>query len=232
MKKIRVLITDDEPGAHKVLENYIRRIPELELAGNCFNAIEAYSFLKDNSVDLILLDITMPEVNGFSFLKMLNRPPFVIFTTAHVEFAMESYDFNAVDYLKKPIRFERFTKAVNKLTEWIEKGMTIDPGKQSIDLKVNGVIRSIPLNSISYIQSLGNYVKIFLDKRFLVTQITTAELEDSLPKSSFVRIHKSYIVNSSKIEEIRDEDLLVRSNRLPIGKTFKKYVKEFMTARH
>ena len=105
--KIKVLIVDDEPRAHAVLQNYIARMPELELAGDCFNAIEAYQFLKKQEVDLLFLDITMPEIDGFGFLRMLETPPGVIFTTAHSEFAVESYDYNAIDYLKKPIPFER-----------------------------------------------------------------------------------------------------------------------------
>jgi len=110
--KTRVLIIDDEPRAHTVLQNYIARMPELELAGDCFNAIEAYQFLKREEVGLVFLDITMPEIDGFGFLRMLEKPLPVIFTTAHSEFALESYEYNAVDYLKKPIPFERFLKAV------------------------------------------------------------------------------------------------------------------------
>ena len=232
MKKIRVIIVDDEPRAHKILENYIQRSPELELAGNFYNAITAHNFLKNNQVDLIFLDITMPEVDGFGLLKMLDKLPFIIFTTAHSEFALESYEYNAVDYLKKPIPFERFTKAITKLINWIEKGMTLEPVKSSIDLKIDGSIRSIPLSQISHIQSLGNYVKIFLDNKVLVTQITTTELEENLPKSIFIRIHKSFIVNKSKIDQVQDDELIIGDNKLPIGKTFKKYVKEIIAARH
>jgi DNA-binding LytR/AlgR family response regulator len=191
MTKIKVLIVDDEPRAHKILENYIARTPELELVGNCYNAVEAYKFLKAHPVNLVFLDITMPEVDGFGFLKMLDKPPLIIFTTAHSEFALESYEYNAVDYLKKPIPFERFTKAINKLIHWIEKGITMEPVTTNIDLKIEGSIRSISLSQILFIQSLGNYVKIVLEDKILITQITTTELEENLPKSQFLRIHKS-----------------------------------------
>lgn len=232
MTKIKVLIVDDEPRAHAILENYIARTPELELAGNCYNAIEAQDFLKTNPVHLVFLDITMPEVDGFGFLKMLEKQPLVIFTTAHSEFALESYDYNAVDYLKKPIPFERFAKAINKLTEWVEKGISFEPLKDILDLKIDGSIRSVPFDHILYVQSLGNYVKIVTEGKVLVTQITTSELEESLPRSQFLRIHKSYIVNKSKIDKMMDDELVIKGNTLPIGKTFKKYVKELLAFRH
>jgi DNA-binding LytR/AlgR family response regulator len=225
MRKIRVLIVDDESGAHKVLENYIRRTPCLEVAGNAFNAPEALSLLKRSQADLVFLDITMPEINGFGFLQMLKKPPLVIFTTAHSGFAAESYDYNAVDYLKKPIPFERFSKAIDKLMLWIDKDISHPPANTFIDLRVDGTTRPTPLDQILYIQSLGNYVKVFLDKKVLITQITTKELEEHLPGSSFLRIHKSYIVNRSRIDAIAGEELVIKNTRLPIGKTYKRYVK-------
>lgn len=232
MTKIKVVIVDDEPRAHKILENYIQRNPELELAGNFYNAITAYNFLKDNQVDLVFLDITMLGAEELGFLKMMDKLPFIIFTTAHSEFTVEGYDYNAIDYPKKPIPFERSTKAIEKLIHWVKKGMTIVPANCSIDLKIDGSIRSIPLSQISHIQSLGNYVKIFLNNKVLVTQITTTELENNLPKSYFIRIHKSFIVNKSKIKQVQDDELLIGDNKLPVGKTFKKYVKELIAVRH
>ncbi len=232
MVKVKVLIVDDEPRAHTVLENYIARTPELELTGNCYNALEAIEFLKKNPVDLVFLDITMPEVNGFDLLRLLGKQPLIIFTTAHSEFALESYDYNAVDYLKKPISFARFIKAINKLTEWVEKGISLAPAKETLDLKIDGSIKSVFMNQILYIQSLGNYVKLVVDKKVLITQITTAELEDILPRSQFLRIHKSFIVNKSRIDTILDDELVIGENTLPIGKTYKKYVKELLPTRH
>lgn len=232
MVKVKVLIVDDEPRAHTVLENYIARTPELELTGNCYNALEAIEFLKKNPVDLVFLDITMPEVNGFDLLRLLGKQPLIIFTTAHSEFALESYDYNAVDYLKKPISFARFIKAINKLTEWVEKGISLAPAKETLDLKIDGSIKSVFMNQILYIQSLGNYVKLVVDKKVLITQITTAELEDILPRSQFLRIHKSFIVNKSRIDTILDDELVIGENTLPIGKTYKKYVKELLPPRH
>jgi len=224
--KIRVLIVDDEPRAHAVLHNYIERMPELELAGDCYNAVEAYRFLKKEEVNLIFLDITMPEIDGFGFLRMLETPPPVIFTTAHSEFGVESYEYNAIDYLKKPIPFERFLKAVNKAVQMIENRTLISPQKKTIDLKIDGFVQQVQLDKILYIQSLGNYVKIFTDKKNHLVQITTKELEDLLPKNIFLRVHKSFIVNRSQINKVFDEEILLGETTLPIGKTFKKYVKE------
>jgi DNA-binding LytR/AlgR family response regulator len=224
--KTRVLIVDDEPRAHAVLQNYIARLPELELAGDCFNAIEAYQFLKKESVDLIFLDITMPEIDGFGFLRMLEKAPPVVFTTAHSEFAVESYEYNAIDYLKKPIPFERFLRAVNKCRQWLDNNISLQPQITSITLKVDGEMQHIPLDTVAYIQSLGNYVKIYTDRKNFMVQITTRELEDMLPKNAFLRIHKSFIVNRSRVNKVNDEDLVVGTTVLPIGKTFKKYVRE------
>lgn len=226
MTKIKSLIIDDEPRAHKILENYIEKTAALELSGNCYNAVEAVAILKEHPVDLIFLDITMPEVDGFAFLRMLERPPFVIFTTAHSEFALESYEYNAVDYLKKPIPYERFLKAIEKLTEWKEKGMSLSPVKEFIEVKVDGTNKEVALAQILYIQSMGNYIKIFFEDKAIVTQVTTKEFEDILPKSLFIRIHKSYIVSKSKITTMMDEELVVGNIKLPVGKTFKKYVRE------
>ena len=226
--KIKVLIVDDEPRAHSVLQHYIDRMPELELAGNCYNAIEAYQFLKNETVDLIFLDITMPEIDGFGFLRMLETPPPVIFTTAHSTFALESYEYNAIDYLKKPIPFERFLKAVNKGMQWIGNKVPLQPQKRSIELKVNGEMQEITLEKLMYVQSLGNYVKLFTDRKNFLVQITTKELEELLPKNLFIRIHKSFIVNRSRISKTSDEEIFLGETRLPIGKTFKKYVKETM----
>jgi DNA-binding LytR/AlgR family response regulator len=226
MTKISTVIIDDEVGAHKVLGNYIQRIPQLELTGNSYNVIEAEILLKENQVDLIFLDITLPELTGFDLLKRIDKPPFVIFTTAHSDFALESYEYNAVDYLKKPIPFDRFSKAIAKLLNLIERGIDFKPEKRVMDFKVKGKTIALFVNEIEYLQSMGNYVKIITDSKAYVTQITTAELETILPHSLFLRIHKSYIVNRHRVESITDEYLVVAGNKLPVGKTFKRYVKE------
>lgn len=222
---MRIIIVDDEPRAHVVLENYISRIPGIELAGKFTEAEKAADFLAASAVEVILLDITMPQVDGFSFLRMLPRPPLIIFTTAHSEFAVESYEYNAIDYLKKPIPFERFVKAVNKAVNALPTG-TDRVIPDNIQLKIDGEYRTFMFGNILYFQSLGNYVKVYTSSKMYVTQATTHEIEEALPREVFLRIHKSYIVNRAKIEKIGEEEVWVGTAGLPIGKTFKKYVKE------
>lgn len=224
--KYKVAIVDDEPRAHKIIEAYISRLPEIELAGTFLNAVTAFDFFNRNKIDVVFLDITMPELDGFTFLRMLKKPPIVIFTTAHSEFALESYDYDAVDYLKKPIPYERFVKAVNKAVSLI---VSKEPTKQlldHIDLRIDGHMKAISFNEITYFQSLGNYIKIITTEKMLVTQMTTAEIEATLPRELFIRIHKSFIVNRSRIEKVSDDEIIAGNIKLPIGKTFKKYVKD------
>jgi len=223
--EIKVVMVDDEPRAHKVLENYISRIPRLKLGATFLNATTAYEYLRTTATDLLLLDITMPGIDGFAFLRMLTKPPRVIFTTAHAEFALESYEYNAVDYLKKPISFERFGRAIRKLED-----LMIDRSKEGkeekyIDLKIDGVTKRIPFHQIYYFQSLGNYIKVITENKIYISQVTTKDIEDFLPTGLFVRIHKSYIVNKAFIDRITEYQVVLGSITLPIGKTYKKYVK-------
>ncbi len=219
------MIIDDEPRSHIILEDYIERIPELQLTGSFLNAISAHEHLKTNNVDLIFLDITMPEVDGFSFLRMLDHQPHIIIITAHSEFALESYEYNAVDYLKKPVSFERFTKAVNKVIQQVDHL----PGRLTtgqIELKIDREIKTIPFNTIRYFQSLGNYIKVITEHQTYLSQATTQDIERLLPRELFIRIHKSYIVNRSKIEKVNEDTVTIGTIHLPIGKTFKKYVRD------
>jgi DNA-binding LytR/AlgR family response regulator len=222
----KVIIIDDEPRAHKVLENYIQRLPELELIGMFTNAMKAIDFLKANTVNIVLLDITMPKVDGFTFLAMLKQPPHIIFTTAHSEYALDSYEFNAVDYLKKPIPFDRFAKAIKKAMTILQSNPEEKKLPDSINLKIDGETKTIPFETILYFSSLGNYIKIHTTSTTLMVHITTKEIETQLPKEFFLRIHKSYIVNKSKIKMVTEEEVVTDGAKLPIGKTFKKYVKE------
>lgn len=223
--KASIIIIDDEPRAHHVLENYILRIPQLTIAGKFLKALDAFDFIGSNRVDIVLLDITMPQLDGFAFLRMLEKPPLVIFTTAHSEYALESYEYNAIDYLKKPIPFERFLKAVTKALQTLQSAPdNIIPDK--IQLKIDGGIKALPFEDILYFQSLGNYIKIYTNGKLLLTQITTHEIEDILPREVFLRIHKSFIVNKSKIAKVTDGEVFLGQVNLPIGKTFKKYVQD------
>lgn len=221
---ITCIIVDDEPRAHTILEKYIQRIPDLQLSGKYLDGPSALKDIQAAAPDLILLDITMPEVDGFDMLRLLTKRPFVIFTTAHGEFALESYEYNAIDYLKKPISFERFAKAILKLQSLIKHQPIAHTLIDHIDLRVNNKPMSIPFTDILYFQSLGNYVKVFTGEKFLLAQVTTKEIEDNIPKELFVRIHKSFIINKQFISQIKDEEILVGKSFLPIGKTYKRYV--------
>lgn len=226
-----IIIVDDEPRAHKILENYISRIPGLSLAQAFTNAMDALDFLKSHSIDLIFLDITMPQVNGFEFLKKLERPPLVIFTTAHSEYALESYEYNAVDYLKKPFSFERFQQSVNKAMARIHSSR-IEPVPSAIELKIAGKLKTIPFDDILFFQSMGNYIKIHTaSQSVMLSQITTHDLENGLPDEIFVRIHKSYIINKFKFQKISEDGVTMNGKLLPIGKTFKRYVMNSLKGR-
>ncbi|MBL7852072.1 MAG: response regulator transcription factor [Cyclobacteriaceae bacterium] len=227
--KLRTVLIDDEPRAHVILENYASRTNQIELVGKFLNAASALEFMQNHEVDLILLDITMPVMDGFSFLSKLSKPPMVIFTTAYAEFALESYEFNALDYLRKPIPYERFAKAIEKAKARILGTDRTRHLPTSITLKIDNKDVQLPFDTISYFQSFGNYVKIFTAGKVLITQITTKEIEEHLPIQTFVRIHKSFIVNRLKIQSINDSFITLDGKQLPIGKTFKVYFKTSVT---
>lgn len=223
---LKCLIVDDEPPAVKIIENYLSKLNNVELVGTASNAIEAIEFLKNNAIDILFLDVNMPEVSGINLLKIIKSPPAVILTTAYSEYALESYEHNVTDYLLKPIRFERFITAVEKArnAKLLTVGKnTYTNAPTSFEFKVNGVSKKIDLNEIIYLQSLGNYVKIFTAQKSYVALMTTKEAESFLPKSQFIRIHKSYIINALKVEDHSNEFVEMPGVRLPIGKIYKKY---------
>jgi DNA-binding LytR/AlgR family response regulator len=224
---LRCLIADDEPGSHLVLKRYITELPATTFAGSCYNALEVYQLLKTEQVDILLLDINMPEIDGFALLDMLPDPPAVIFTTAYSNYAVKSYEYDAVDYLHKPIRFERFIKAIERAARRLDdKQVPVTP-LAPLEIRVDGYMKEVPTESIIYIQSMGNYVKIVGSQKTYITAITTKELEHRLPAPQFIRIHKSYIVNTSHIQQVKDGQVHTEKEILPLGKTFKKYLELF-----
>ncbi|HSD05805.1 response regulator transcription factor [Flavobacterium sp.] len=219
----KCIIVDDEPAAHYVLANYIKQNPQLELVFKCYNGIEAMDYLRENKVDLMFLDINMPEISGMELLKILPNHPKTILTTAYSEFALESYEYGVIDYLLKPIYFPRFLKAVERFfsTENNIKTETEEVFVNSINVKVDGYFIEIELNQLLYAQSFGNYVKLHTTKRTYLASITTAELEKELPEN-FIRIHKSYIVAIDKIDDADKDFVLIKKEKLPIGITYKR----------
>lgn len=219
----KCIIVDDEPAAHYVLANYIKQNPQLELVFQGYNGIEAMDYLRDNKVDLMFLDINMPEISGMELLKILPSHPKTILTTAYSEFALESYDYGVIDYLLKPIYFPRFLKAIDRffLAENI-KNQEEEVTANSVSVKVDGHLVEIELSQLLFAQSFGNYVKMHTIKRTYLASITTSEFEKCLPEKSFIRIHKSYIVAIDKIEATEKDFVVIKKEKLPIGITYKR----------
>lgn len=220
----KCLIVDDEPPAIKVMEKYIGLAEGLQLAGSCGNAFEAMKFLKTGSVDLVFLDIQMPKLSGTGFLKTLQHPPKVIFTTAYKEYATEAFDLDAVDYLLKPVSLERFLKAVNKLTNHdaplVEKIVAHDSGG-FLYFRAQRKMIKVFLDDIIYVESVKDYIKIFrkADKPLLVKHSITT-LEAMLPVSSFVRIHRSFIVSVNAITAFTAQDVEIGDVEIPVGRLY------------
>jgi len=230
---INVIIVDDEPLAQDVLETYIEKIPELHLVQKCSNAFEANDALKNNNIDLMFLDIQMPQLTGIDFLKTLAKPPLVIFTTAYSNYAIEGFELNALDYLLKPISMERFMKAVNKAVEQLDLQNREKPGEVAateerpdfIFVKADKKLVKVNFEDVIYIEGLKDYVIIRADKGRIITLQTMKSLEDKLPSTQFKRIHRSYIVNISKITAIVGNMVeVIEKNvakHLPVGKNYR-----------
>ncbi|OOV13004.1 LytTR family DNA-binding domain-containing protein [Flavobacterium sp. LM4] len=219
----KCIIVDDEPAAHYVLANYIKQNPQLELVFQGYNGIEAMDYLRENKVDLMFLDINMPEISGMELLKIIPTHPKTILTTAYSEFALESYDYGVIDYLLKPIYFPRFLKAIDRF--FATENVKIKEDEvivNTVSVKVDGYFRDIELDQLLFAQSFGNYVKIHTVKRTYLASITTTELEKCLPEKNFMRIHKSYIVALDKIEESEKDFVLIKKEKLPIGITYRR----------
>lgn len=228
--EIKCLIVDDEILAQDVIEKYILATPTLKLAGKCDNAIEAITFLHNNKVDLMFLDLNMPEMGGLDMLKTLSRPPKVIFTTAYSEYALESYEYGAVDYLLKPIKFERFMKAINKLVEQFPVSMqevsSQDDDSSSIFIKEDQITYQLKTATILYIEAYGNYLKVHTPDKTYVIRETMHEMQNLLPEKEFIRVHKSYIVSLAHIESIMGNRISIKGEEIPVGEIYKLSLKE------
>lgn len=219
----KCIIVDDEPAAHYVLSNYIKQNPQLELVFQGYNGIEAMNYLRENPVDLMFLDINMPEISGMELLKILPTHPKTILTTAYSEFALESYDYGVIDYLLKPIYFPRFLKAIDRFFSMESTALKAEEVVvNSVSVKVDGYFMDIELDQLLFAQSFGNYVKLHTVKRTYLASITTSELEKCLPEKNFMRIHKSYIVALDKIETTDKDFVVIKNEKLPIGITYRR----------
>lgn len=227
--KICCLIIDDEPLAREILRQHIEGVEALELVGSCNNAVEAISFLQQHTVDLLFLDIQMPQLLGTNFIRTLKNPPKVIFTTAYRKYAVEGFELDAVDYILKPISFQRFLKAVNKVLqknvapEPVVSAKENHPESSSLFLyfRADRKMVKIFFHEILFIESLKDYIKIVTTNKAIVTKYVLYTLEKMLPPGEFLRIHRSYIVAINKIDSYNAENIQIAKHELPIGKIYK-----------
>jgi len=216
---LKCLIVDDEHLARELIKTFCDRLPNLEVVGTCKNAIEAIKFLAENQVDLIFLDIQMPDLSGIDLVKTLKVKPAIIFTTAYSDYAVEGFELDVTDYLVKPFSFERFIKAVNKVgatADTKEHGETPDYMTVKADHKLYKVL----FKEVKYIEGLREYVAYHLNDKKIVALASLKKLEEELP-SNFIRIHKSFIVNTDLIDSISGNEVELGTVKLPIGKSYK-----------
>ncbi|WP_394749255.1 LytR/AlgR family response regulator transcription factor [Spongiimicrobium salis] len=223
---ISYIIVDDEPLAHELIEEFCGMLPHLELKKNCYNALEAMQFLNGTNVDLMFLDLNMPKLTGFEFLKTLSFPPKVIVTTAYKEFALEGYELNIADYLLKPFSFERFVKAVNKGTTMVTPlpHTESSPQQRSFFVKGDKKYHQIKLDEILFVEAYGNYTKIYIQEEYIVSHEGISYYESVLPVAQFLRVHKSFIIALDKIRQIEGNRIRINTHIVPIGRTYKSVV--------
>lgn len=219
--KLKCIIVDDEPSGRKIIEEYISETPFLELVGKAENPLKAFTLLENFSVDLIFLDVQMPKINGIDFLKTLKNPPMVILTTAFSEYALQGFELDVIDYLLKPISIERFLKASNKAKEFFEMRNKDAKPKEYFFVKCNNKFEKILFDELLYVEAANNYVLLHTKDKRLITYLTFKSIEDILPADEFIKVHKSFIVSVSKIENLDTEEIKVGSNTIPISRNLK-----------
>ena len=216
--KITCIITDDEPFARKGLQGYMEKIDFLELKGTCEDALQLSNLLQQQPVDLLFLDIQMPHITGVEFLRAFPNPPKVIFTTAFEHYAIQGFELDVMDYLLKPISYERFLKAAFKVREYFESKAQPANTVPYIFLKSNGKLEKIVFDEILFIEGMENYVAIHLENRKIITHITIKSLLEKLPAKQFIQTHKSYIVAINKVDTIEGNTLHVQKQQVPVSK--------------
>ena len=231
--KVRCLIVDDEPLAIRLIEKHVSQIDSLEVVATCNSALKAFEILNTQEIDLLFLDIKMPHLTGIDFLKTLKNPPKTIFTTAYRDYALESYELETVDYLLKPVTFERFVKAIDKF--YRQNSNAVAPVQREtvvtdyILVKSGSKHHKINLEDIVYIESLKDYIKIHLENdTSIISKYKLGEMEQELSAYQFLRIHRSYIINTSKITAFSSNDIDVNTQEIPIGASYKEAVILFL----
>lgn len=223
MGKVKVAIIDDEPLAIEILQTYLAKIPEASCMATCKNALELFTLLSQTSIDVLLLDINMPEMSGIDFLRTIKNPPKVIFTTAYSDFALESYELNAVDYLLKPFSFERFQMAFQKVFPAASK-VSVETFAQTAGLYVrsDGKWINIKLDELWLVEGLKDYLRLWIGTERIIIHSTMKNFEEQLrPYPQFIRVHKSYIVNLQYVKEFSNNSLLINGQHVAVGNTYK-----------
>ncbi len=242
--KLKCLIVDDEPLARNLLKDYIEKLhPTLQLVGECANALEAQNYLSRNTVDILFLDIEMPDLDGIEFLSSLISPPLTVFTTAYSEYAAKTYEFeNVVDYLVKPIAFNRFVKTTNRIVDGLNKKnelleneykpiepIEIQNKKENyIFIKINGKFIKIQHSDIRYVESYGEYAKIYTEDNMLMSRLSLSKMVDSLPSDIFIRIHRSYIINVNCILHVDGNQVAIEDKKIPVSRGKKEELLNFI----
>lgn len=227
---IRCLVVDDEPLALDILEDYISKVPFLTLVKTTTSAIEGLSLVQSDAIDLVFLDVQMPELTGIQFLKIINGKCDVILTTAYSQYALDGYELDVVDYLLKPIAFDRFYKAAQKVLQnsgntnsQTTEVLSVQKNHDFIFVKTEHKIQKIYLDDILYIEGLKDYISIFTRSERIITLQNMKKMEESLPSKSFIRVHKSYIIALGKIESIERSRIQIGEKIIPIGDTYREY---------
>ncbi len=231
---IKYLIIDDEHIAHDIVKGYCDLLPNMQLMKNCYDALEAIEYLNNNEVDLIFLDLNMPKLKGFDFLKTLPSPPMVIVTTAYSEYAVEGYELNISDYLLKPFSFERFLKAVNKAmgsNSQKQKTSTVieqDNTIQTIFLRSNKKYTQVIIGNILYAEAAGNYTKVITLNETITIREKISDLLEELPNNDFLQVHKSFMVAKKHIKSIEGNRIVINDHIIPIGKIYKTNISQLL----
>jgi len=227
---MKCIAIDDEPRALEIIDKFTSKVEFLDLAGKFRNPLEAMNFLLNHNIDLVFLDINMPEITGTELIKTLQHKPMVIFTTAYSEYALESYELNAIDYLLKPFEFDRFLKSVIKakglyeLKNKSEKEQSVYSGPvvENIQIKSGSETFQVKVDDIKYIEGLGNYVNVYLSDNKIVTYISLKDFLKELPAEEFIRIHKSFIVSIKHIKSFENHQVKIDGKIIPVGKNYRK----------
>ncbi|NVK53480.1 MAG: response regulator transcription factor [Flavobacteriaceae bacterium] len=228
-EKVTCIIVDDEPIAREILISFIEKIPSLQLVKSCKNALEAFDVINSEKIDLFFLDINMPEISGLSLAKLISKESKVIFTTAYRDYAVEGFNLKAVDYLLKPIAFDRFLEAINKYfevnnTNHQQKKEKTEQEASFFFVRSERKMVRVDFNEVLFVESIGDYVKIFLKSKTIVTRETITNIEAKLPQTVFMRVHRSFIVAISSIESYTNEFVEVYQKAIPISRKYKESI--------